>query len=245
MMLGSMFLWSAYPEETLSEEERASLRESLVAALAPYVAAWAETHGVAVDDVIGDAVVEATEVLDGLLATFEATRPEEQRQSPLELFREALRPVDRALRTVGTPIPTDAGTIRMAAWDDYGISPGSSQVLGPDAHEAHLRWGIERVAAMTRPAVLVLGDETGRIELAIEAAGYRSGGPGERVAVVDVDATDSSAIRGLAESGSHVIAVGDSVNDLTAPGLSALGAAVVVDMGRFVADPATYLPKLA
>ena len=227
------------------DAERTNLRTALVAAYAPYVARWMRDRGIEVDDIIADATVEGTGVLDGLLETFEAVAPEDQRQSPLELFREALRPVDRALRTLGVPFPPGGGAIRMAAWDDYGLSPGSSQVLGPEAHEAHLRWGVERVAVMTRPAVLVVGDATGRLLTAIEAAGYRRGGPGERIAIVDVDHADSATIGELSESGSHVVAVGDSVNDLTAPGLGALGAAVVVDMGRFLADPGAYLPKLA
>ena len=245
-MVGGMFLTSAHRTENLSvDDQPQTLRSALVSAYPTYVASWARDHGVEMDPVIADAVVEGSEVLDGLLSTFERTDPVDQRRSPLELFREALRPVDRALRTVQVPIPESGGTVRMATWDDYGLSPGSSQVLGPAAHDAHLRWGIERVALMTRPPILLVGDATGRLQVAIENAGYRRGGPGDTIAVVDVDAADVAAIRELSESGSHVVAVGDSVNDLTTPGLLALGAAVVVEMGRFVADPAEHLPKLA
>ena len=182
------------------DDQPMSLRTALVAAYPPYVAGWAQSHGVEVDDVVADAVVEGTSVLDGLLSTFEATPPEDQRQSPLELFREALRPVDRALRTLGIPFPRDGGAIRLATWDDYGLSPGSSQVLGPEAHEAHLRWGVQRVALMTRTGVLLVGDSTGRLRVAVELAGYRQGGPGDRIAVVDVDNADPQAIRELSES---------------------------------------------
>lgn len=245
-MVGGMFVTSAYRTENLSvDDQPRTLRTALVSAYPPYVATWIHDRGLEMDPVVGDAVVEGSHVLDGLLTSFEATKPEDQRRSPLELFREALRPVDRALRTMGVPIPSGGGVVRMAAWDDYGLSPGSSQVLGPEAHEAHLRWGVERAALITRPPVLLVGDGTGRLQIAVENAGYRKGGPGDRIVVIDVDGTDTGSIRELSETGSHVVAVGDSVNDLTTPGLKALGAAVVVEMGRFVQDPASFLPKLA
>jgi hypothetical protein len=55
----------------------------------------------------------------------------------------------------------------------------------------------------------------------------------------------SGLIRAFASAGVHVIASGGGVDDLSAPGLRALGADVVVTTGSLLRDPDRYLPELA
>ena len=127
--------------------DRSEIHIAFVDAYPTYVATVLSARGIGVDEILADAIVEGTQVLDGLLTSFDRTPITEQRTSPLELFREALRPVDRALGLVGAPEAVDVPA-HHAAWDRYGLVPGSSQVLGEEAHAAHLRWGVEKARAM-------------------------------------------------------------------------------------------------
>lgn len=235
-------------------EDAIDLRSAFVDAYPRYVAGLLTSRGLPVDDVVADAIVEGTGVLDGLLTTLERTPLEEQRVSPLELFREALRPVDRALGLVGAPEAADVAGAQ-AAWDRYGLAPGSSQVLGLRAHEAHLAWGVRKASLMAprvlRPTVVVVtdADRHDGIAARLEAAGYGlSTEEGQRVvaAVIDVGLGDVAhdAIRRWASTGAFVVAFGDEVDDLAADGLRALGASRVVTTGAFLEDPAGHLPTI-
>ncbi len=253
-MVGGMLVWSAYIGVNLSEpSDRSELRSAFVAAFPEYVAGWLRERNVSIDIVLADAVVEGTEVLDGLLTGLDATPPEHQRQSPLELFREALRPIDRALSTLGTEIPGADTVPSIAPWDRFGLSPGSSQVLGARAHEAHLRWGLERVAAVVpsrpRAGVFATSDHAESLADAVVRAGYDVADGGEpSVVVVDLDlGVDRAAdvIRGFADRSSLIVCVADTVDELGVPGVRALGAAAIVDRTAFIAEPLRYLPMPA
>ena len=225
------------------------LRTAFVEAYPTYVARVLHERGIPLDEVMADAIVEGTAVLDGLLATLDEADAFAQRHSPLELFREALRPVDHALAVTGIEPPSGAAAPRVAPWDRFGLSPGSSLVLGTEAHEAHLAWAVTKARivapSVNRPSAVVVGSEPTRAALvdAVETCGYRltSNGPA-LVLVVGLEAHDARSVL-AAESGrfTRVIAVG-MVDDLTEPGLRALGADVIVDHDRFVADPCAYLP---
>lgn len=235
--------------------DSSELRSALVEAYPGYVAGVLTSRGIAVDEVVADAIVEGTAVLDGLLASLDATPTLEQRTSPLELFREALRPVDRALALVGAPEATDVRG-DQAAWDRYGLAPGSSQVLGDRAHEAHLAWGVRKAAAMaplvTRPRAVLMttADRHGELVPAVEELGYvvptREGEP-VAAALIDVGlgGIAHEAIRRWATSGAYVVAFGDEIDDLSTDGLRALGADVVVATSRLLADPSAHLPTIA
>lgn len=235
-------------------EDDQELRAAFVDAYPRYVAGLLAGRGVPVDDIVADAIVEGTGVLDGLLTTLERTPLEDQRVSPLELFREALRPVDRALALVGAPEATDVGGAQ-AAWDRFGLAPGSSQVLGPRAHEAHLAWGVRKASVMTprvvRPTVVVMtnADRHDRIAPRLEAAGYEfPTEEGQRVSVALIDVglggIAHEAIRRWASSGARVVAFGDDVDDLATEGLRALGASRVVTTDVLLEDPAAHLPTI-
>ena len=132
-------------------DELPTIRETFVAAYPQYVAALLTDRGVEIDSTIADGIVIGTGVLDGLLASFQARPPGLATHSPLELFREALRPVDRALDVAGVEPPViDANQRNVLPWDRYALSPGSAQQLGPAAYDAHLEKG--------NPATLVLHD---------------------------------------------------------------------------------------
>ena len=253
-MVGGIVHRSAHREGGLStpsetEQPPPDLREALVAAYPPYVATVLADRGIEMDELTADAVVEGASVLDGLLTTFEATPYPDQRVSPLELFREALRPIDRALGLRGIN-PPETKTLGVAAWDRYQLSPGSSQVLGPEAHEAHLRWAVGKARAIAplvnRPgAVLLPTAAEGDVAEAIATAGYRlvPDLASAVVAVVDLDLPGSEdAIAASVDAELHAVAIGDVVDDLTRVGLRAAGVARVVDRTELVTTPGEVLP---
>jgi len=233
------------------ESEPSELRRALVEAYPIYVVGVLESRGFEVTTLVADAVVEGAAVLDGLLMSLERLDPIDQRHSPLELFREALRPVSHALEVAGVRTK-DAALLGGAPWDRYGLAPGSSQVLGRRAHEAHLRWGVEKSAALAplvnRPLATVVassdrGDDLTDILLGL---GYRttpSEGGRPTLVLVDIAGTGAhDAIHRAAEAGAEVVAFGDDLDDLATPGLRALGASTVVRTSDLLRDPERYLP---
>lgn len=225
------------------------LRTAFVEAYPTYVARFLHERGIPLDEVLADAIVEGAAVLDGLLATLDEADAFAQRHSPLELFREALRPVDRALAVIGIEPPSGTGAPRVAPWDRFGLSPGSSLVLGTEAHEAHLAWAVTKARivapSVNRPsAVVVCPEPTGAaLADAVEECGYRlmPDGPAS-VLVVGLEARDARSVLAAASGRfMFVVAVGE-VDDLTETGLRALGADVIVGHDRFISDPAAYLP---
>jgi hypothetical protein len=236
--------------------EATELRAAFVEAYPRYVAGLMGARHIEMGPVLADAVVEGTAVLDGLLASLERLAPSEQRNSPLELFREALRPVGHALDVAGVAPPSEPSGATSMAWDRHALSPGSSQVLGPRAHHAHLAWGVAKareVAPMVLgPPVGVVwsGGERDRIVEILGSRGMRViDDPAPDVVRMVVIETGSEAtsglIRAFASAGVHVIASGGGIDDLSAPGLRALGADVVVTTGSLLRDPDRYLPELA
>jgi hypothetical protein len=230
------------------------LRTAFVEAYPEYVANALHGIGITIDPIIGDAIVEGVAVLDALLEGLERLPPIEQRYSPLELFREALRPIDHILDVEGFR-PSGQQTQTGAPWDRFGLAPGSSQVLGSRAHEAHLRWGVAKAAAMAplvkRPRAMIITDH-GTFDVlssSVQAAGYSVGDSGRQafaIALVDVAMPGAhDAIRREAAAGTFVIALGDDVDDLSTPGLMALGASTVVRTRDLLADPSAYVPEIA
>lgn len=233
------------------DDASVDLRSALVSAYPAYVATVLNDRAVQVDDVIADAIVEGVSVLDGLLASFVALPPDRQRHSPLELFSEALRPIDRALALSGVPTPSQGPPV--PSWDRYGLAPGSSHVLGPDVHEAHLRWGAAKAVALAAivlsPALYTMcrPDDRSVIEAAVSNAGYRPVGAesAETALVVLVDASihgAHEAIREASGSGKYVVAFKTGMDDIETVALLALGVDRVVDRKLLLADLSSYLP---
>jgi len=234
--------------------EPSELRTAFVEAYPEYVASTLHDIGITIDSILADAIVEGAAVLNALLEGLERLPPIEQRHSPLELFREALRPIDHALDVEGLR-PSGRNTESLASWDRFGLAPGSSQVLGQRAHEAHLRWGVAKAAAVAplvkRPrAVIVTDDDTFELlSSVVGAAGYTVGGFGEQsfaIALVDTAMHRArETISREAASGTLVVAFGEDVDDLSTPGLKALGASTVVRTHDLLANPSAYIPEIA
>jgi hypothetical protein len=235
-----------------------SIREAFVEAYPTYVASRLHERGVEVDAFVADAIVEGVSLLDRLLARLEAMPPEDQRQSPLELFREALRPVGQALATAGVPPPPVAARLAQLPWDVYDLAPGSSQVLGDRARDAHLRWGVTKALHLgafsesrttRRPAVLVLCPQADvpLIGASLDELGYRwaeSIDDQPVVALVDMGMPDAgAAVRDAVGSGMRVVAYGD-IDDIQAVGLRAAGAWKVVRRTTVTFDLGSVLPTL-
>jgi hypothetical protein len=238
------------------QSEPDDVRRSFVDAYPRYVASLLASRGIQVDDVLADAIVEGAAVLDGLLATLEPIDPVDQVSSPLELFREALRPIDRALTLLGVrPPKPGSGATRVAPWDRYALSPGSSQVLGPRAQEAHIAWGLRKAQALARhhdptqaPAIglLVPARDIAGLVAEAEAAHYRTVIlPDDAdciVVVVCADESDAVSTVREASKRSRVIVYGRSIDDMDQTGLTSLGATSVLDAGALLGRLAEYLP---
>jgi hypothetical protein len=257
-MLGAVSL-NAYARYRYHvDNESGTLRVAFVETYPLYVAAVLVDRGVEMDDVIADAIVEGASVLDGLLASLDATPYQMQRQSPLELFREALRPVGKALDTSGVPRPaSDATTLSFVAWDTHMLSPASSALLGTAAHEAHLRWGVSKVQAMgihpppdRFPTIAVLSSGADRQAITDQTteAGYSVvDDPADAsFAIIDVDTTASTndIVEALA-AGCRTIVFGSQIDDIRTMTLRAQGVWRVVSRDTVMSDLASVLPVLA
>jgi hypothetical protein len=230
------------------------LRTAFVEAYPEYVASALHDLGIEIDVIIADAIVEGAAVLNALLESLERLPPVEQRHSPLELFREALRPIDHALDVEGLR-PSVREIASLASWDRFGLAPGSSQVLGQRAHAAHLRWGVAKAAAVApmvmrpRAAIITDDDTFEQLSSGVEAAGYAvGGGGGQSFAIALVDTAMPRAgetISREAALGTFVVAFGDEVDDLSTPGLKALGASTVVRTHDLLTNPSAYIPEIA
>lgn len=231
-----------------------TVRETFVAAFPPYVAGVLAERGVEIDATIADGIVVGTAVLDGLLASLEARPPGLASHSPLELFREALRPVDNALAVAGVEQPPiDAHQLNVLPWDRYALSPGSSQQLGAAAHDAHLRWGIAKFQAHAdQPTVGLRCREADapRLLEQLDSLGYRvlrlPASEAVSVGIVEIDDGGVDRIvAGLAAKGAHVVVFGADPDDMQQIRFKALGAAVVVRRKSLLDDLATHLPTIA
>jgi hypothetical protein len=229
------------------------IRESFVAAYPRYVAEVLTGRGVEITATIADGIVIGTGVLDGLLASFEAKRPGLATRSPLELFRESLRPVGRALEVDGIEPPSiDANQLSVLPWDRYALSPGSAQQLGSDAYEAHLRWGIAKVKAHVQQPTAGLrcrDEDAPRLLEQFDALGYRvlrlPASDDVSIAVVDIDGGEvDGIISHLSGAGAQVIVFGEDPDDLQHVRFKALGAVAVVQKRAVLNNLAEHIPTI-
>ncbi len=235
------------------EEPTPTIREAFVAAYPRYVASLLLDRGVDVVPVIADGIVAGAEVLDGLLTSLEARHPGLQLHSPLELFREALRPVDRALSIAGIEPPdVDDYQRRLLPWDTYSLSPGSSQQLGAEAHDAHLKWGVLKARAhLDRPTagLRCSEDDSARFLEQLNALGYRvlrlPTDEMVSVGLIDIDEQGVDRIvRSTSEAGAQVIVFGGDPDDTQQVRFKALGATAVVPKHSLLDDLAGHIPMI-
>lgn len=243
------------------------LHVALVAAFPGYVTGVFAERGYPLDRRSVEAIGHATESLDTELASELGLPFLEQRRGPLELFRSAVRSTARVLEE-GDIAPLQT-TGMMSEIDPYGLVPGSSSALGPEAHEAHLAWGSAKAAAFMgerkpatrdRAIVILAGNRAeGRaLADAFESPGVRSvaarnpaavaaaiEGSTVLAAVVDLAHRSSRDVVGdLMADGIPTVVFGDAIDDLTETGLTAQGVRAVVDRQRLLEDPRRYVPSI-
>ncbi len=248
--------------------EAQRLHSTLVSAFPAYVTAVFTERGYPLNRATAVAIEEATAFLDAELAVVLEQEYEEQRRSPLELFRAALEMLASTLADVGvSPAGTDLSTTEG---DTYGLAPGSSSALGPEVHEAHLAWGASKASVFLagrsttppEPAILLMAADRGERDTlvpllkspGVECLAARN--PAAIAAAIEqravlmafVDLAHRSArgaITRLVEADVPTIVYGDDVDDLAETGLRAQGVRMVIGRSDFVADPTRFLPRLA
>lgn len=237
------------------------IRAAFVAAYPLYVASLLTSRGIEVDETIADSVIEGASVLDGLLTSLLDAEPGEQAQSPLELFREALRPVSRAMDTNGVPpVRRDPGKKLAVPWDHHDLSPVSPRALGDGAHEAHLRWGVAKAAAMgavplrnapSRPVVWIhaASADSAILRSVVGGLGYDGsehlGDDRPVFALIDLDTDDSDdALRLARERQLRMVVFAHEIDDLRAAGLAAAGAWKVASRDDVVHRLGTLVPVI-
>ncbi len=147
-----------------SDLEPDELATALVAAFPLYVQQRLDVLDVDIDSPIVAAVdVAAAELADSLEALARLS-PQEQVKSPLELVRDATRPITALLdeRRVAAP-HRDEWAVEIHPEDVYDLYPASSRDLGEEAWQLHLAWGIDkaRVVAGVIPAPLPSSSPSG------------------------------------------------------------------------------------
>lgn len=257
----------------MADTETDRLIEALVAAFPPYLEQRLARLGVTVDDAVASAVNVATEQLGSELRALLGRPAGEQDDSPLAAIRRATAPVSALLAATGVAAADrDAWEVTAHPEDRYDLYPASSRDLGEEAWRLHFRWGIGKAEAVAGvmpapdnrvvlPAVALFGvpvEQRGPLQDAIEWRGFRVLVWRNPAALADAEETQPvlvlvdlrhpkahQAIRELAGNDVRVVAIGEAVDDLTVPGIMALGAEEVVESRRLIARLDRLLPRRA
>ena len=237
-----------------------ALHSAFVGAFGEYLKGILEERGLpALSD---GAVADAGQWLDDNLAQLLELPYPQQRRSPLEIVQEALSGPTEALSRMGVKAPLrDPVSVAALPGDTYGLAPASSAVLGEEAFEAHLAWGIQKarvlaplVSGVGRGVAVVSGDlmDVSRFEDAANSAGMKvlvwgkSGSPlGAVVAFVDITHPEADeAIQMLASQQVRVIAYGPHVDEDAMARAATLGADTVLPRSRLFRTIVEHLPRL-
>jgi|GEM_PF-1975363 len=244
------------------------MHAAFVAAFPDYVTGVFAGRGYPLDRLSAEAIERAAAFLDAELAAELEVPFIDQKRSPLEIFRIALELVAASLEDRG--VSSAGGDLRPRGDDPFGLAPGSSSVLGPEAHESHLAWGTAKAEAFVRtrspsrsePVILLMcGDRTEQAGLVedlgtpgIRCVAVRNPGAvaeainrgGAIAAAVDLSHRSArDAIGRLADARIPIVAYGDAPEDLLVTGLRAAGVRSVVERAEFLADPGRFLPTVA
>ncbi len=229
------------------------MRAAFVAALPGYLTSLVAAAG-ADPDRCGERLEAAVGDLEAAFEGF-AVPFADQRIAPMEVVRDV---VARFVARCVEDGVVAAGAVPAG-------EPASSAVLGEEAWQAHLRWGMAKADAVApraapdpgplRPVAVVVAepDVRGVVVAALEGCGYaprvvrnRAGLAGldarPRLGVVDDRHTAvSDLVRGLVDAGAFVVVFGAGITDLRSAALRAAGAHRVVERDRFVADPCRHV----
>jgi hypothetical protein len=248
---------------------------ALVAAFPNYVVGRLAALGVEPDDELDAAVASANSRLEIELRELLSQPELAQVESPLEVVRRATQPITAMLAGRGVPpAGRDEWHAETQPEDPYGLYPASSQELGEEAWRLHLDWGVRKARAVAGvvpkksagsglgvPAVALFGvpvEQRDGLREVIERRDYRAliwRNPAALDSVNEVRPVlvlvylghpeAHQAIRRLAREQIRVVALGEDVNDLTMPGVMALGAEEVIDPGRLLSRLDRLLPDRA
>ena len=252
--------------------EAGPLIAALVEAFPAYL--WGRLHeiGIVGGTPVTAAVAESAASLATDLNEILDVPVAEQTRSPLEAVRHATQVVTAVLADLGVrAVDRDQWETDTHPEDRYGLYPGSSDELGEEAWQLHLSWGLAKAKAVAGvvpagreapqvPAVAVFGmpiEDRGQFADAIAKRGYRvllwrnpaalERASIERPTLVLVDLRHPGAheaLRFLKQRGVRTVAVGDEVDDLTMPGILALGAEDVDALSGLAARLARLLPQI-
>ncbi len=82
------------------------------------------------------------------LAVLLAADVDAQRGTPLTILRQAHLPLTEMLRAHGVAaVDRDPADVAAQPDDEYGVGPRAFSDLGPEVHEAGLRWGVTKAFA--------------------------------------------------------------------------------------------------
>jgi len=240
-----------------SQSESETLRAALVAAFRPYLLRVLDERGIpasALDDVIPEVEERLDRELTALLALPFPAQP----RGPLEVFQEAMVLLTEALLAAGVDQPRrDEAAVAALPGDLYDLAPASSQALGEEVWEAHIRWGAAKAGAF-RPTVGLLSRDLmdrSKIEPVVGAAGFRlilwrgrpdlaAGFTPPAVAFVDLAHPEADeVIELLVGVGVRVIGFGPHVDDFAMGRARSLGAYDAMPRSVFFRTLGRLLPK--
>lgn len=125
------------------------LASALVSAFRPYVLGLLAERNVGEVGGLEPSLAEGEAWLRGELSALLSRPFAEQPRGPLEVFQEAIGFPTRVLESAGVaPAKRDEVTTNALPGDLYDLAPASSRDLGEEVWAAHLRWGVEKAAAL-------------------------------------------------------------------------------------------------
>jgi len=228
------------------------LYDALTEGFGPYVRAKVASYGLtgsgleaAVDAAVRTLEAELERLLDQPGAVQTAT--------PLEVVREALRPLTDALARTGVEPPErDEQQVAALPGDPYDLAPASAADISESAWEASLAWGASKAAAVRRPVLVVVSTnlmDAGPFEAAARRTGHdcvfvgpADVPPDPAIAFVDLEVEGSDAvISDLAGGDVRVIAYGPHVDSFAMTRARSLGAAAAEPRSRVLRDPSAFV----
>lgn len=122
---------------------------ALVSAYRPYVMGRLTERALGEVEGVEPSLTEGEDWLRGELSALLSRPFAEQSRGPLEVFQEAIGFPTRALEAAGVaPAKRDEVTTNALPGDIHDLAPASSRDLGEEVWAAHLRWGVEKAAAL-------------------------------------------------------------------------------------------------
>lgn len=174
----------------------------LVGAYRPHVLGKCDERGWDRSDRLLRALAEGEVWLRETLSTLLDLPFQRQRQGPLEVFQEAMSYPTEALTADGVPPPVrDEAVARALPGDVYDLAPASTRLLGDEVWAAHMAWGVQKAAAISRVVLISTRNlvDRSRIEAAAEKSSLRTArwngsASGAALVCVDLELDDAMTV---------------------------------------------------